>query len=38
MNGKDPIEWAEKYIEELNKKEKGEKREVIISNLLMIQA
>ncbi|MDT3701256.1 MAG: IS1634 family transposase [Thermincola sp.] len=30
LNGQDPIEWAKKYIEELNKKEKEEKREVVI--------
>lgn len=30
LNGEDPIEWAKKYIEELNKKEKEEKREVMI--------
>ncbi len=30
LNGQDPIEWAKKYIEELNKKEKEEKREVLV--------
>lgn len=30
LNGEDPIEWAKKYIEELNKKEKEEKREVLV--------
>lgn len=30
LNGRDPIEWAKKYIEELNKKEKEEAREVIV--------
>jgi transposase len=30
LNGEDPIEWAKKYIEELNKKEKEEKREVMV--------
>jgi len=30
LNGEDPILWAKKYIEELNKKEKEEKREVIV--------
>lgn len=30
LNGQDPIEWAKKYIEELNKKEKEENREVIV--------
>lgn len=28
LNGQDPIEWAKKYIEELNLKEKEEKREI----------
>lgn len=28
--GQDPIEWAHKYIEELNKKEKEDKREVLV--------
>ena len=27
--GEDPIEWAKKYIEELNKKEKEGKREIL---------
>jgi len=30
LHGEDPIEWAKKYIEELNKKEKEEKREVLV--------
>lgn len=30
LNGQDPIEWAKKYVEELNKKEKEETREVIV--------
>lgn len=30
LNGDDPIEWAKKYIEELNKKEKEGKREVLV--------
>ena len=30
LDGQDPIEWAKKYIEELNKKEKEEKREVLV--------
>ncbi len=30
LNGQDPIEWAKKYIEELNQKEKEEKREVLV--------
>ena len=30
LNGQDPYEWAKKYIEELNQKEKEESREVII--------
>jgi len=30
LNGQDPIDWAKKYIEELNKKEKEEKREVLV--------
>ena len=30
LNGQDPIEWAKKYIEELNQKEKEESREVIV--------
>lgn len=28
LNGQDPIEWAKKYVDELNKKEKDKKREV----------
>lgn len=30
LNGADPYDWAKKYIQELNKKEKEEKREVIV--------
>ena len=30
LNGEDSIEWANKYIEELNKKEKVEKRDVMV--------
>lgn len=30
LNGQDPYEWAKQYIEELNKKEKEETREVIV--------
>jgi len=30
LNGQDPIEWAKKYIEELNRKEKEEKREMLV--------
>jgi len=30
LDGEDPIVWAKKYIEELNKKEKEEKREVLV--------
>jgi len=30
LNGEDPIKWAKKYIEELNKKEKEFKREVMV--------
>ena len=30
LNGQDPIEWAKKYIEELNKKEEDENREIIV--------
>ena len=30
LHGADPYEWAKKYIEELNKKEKEEKREVLV--------
>ena len=30
LNGQDPIEWAKKYIDELNQKEKEEKRDVLI--------
>lgn len=29
LNGEDPIEWAKKYIEELNRKEKEEKKEIM---------
>lgn len=30
LEGKDPIEWAQKYVNELNQKEKEEKREVLV--------
>lgn len=30
LNGQDPIEWAKNYVEELNKKEREEKREVLV--------
>ena len=30
LNGADPYEWAKKYIEELNRKEKEENREVMV--------
>lgn len=30
LDGQDPIEWARNYIDELNKKEKEENREVIV--------
>jgi len=30
LNGQDPIEWAKKYVEELNIKEKEDKREVLV--------
>lgn len=30
LGGKDPVKWAEDYIEELNKKEKDEKNEVLV--------
>jgi len=30
LNGEDPYEWAKKYIEELNKKEKEQSRDVIV--------
>lgn len=30
LNGQDPIEWAKEYIEELNKKEKEQEREVLV--------
>lgn len=30
LDGQDPIEWAKKYIQELNKKESEEKREVLV--------
>ena len=28
LNGQDPIEWANEYIQELNRKEKEEQREI----------
>ena len=30
LGGKDPVKWAEEYIEELNKKEKDEKNDVLV--------
>lgn len=30
LNGQDPIEWAKKYIEELNKKEKEDNRNIMV--------
>ena len=30
LNGQDPYEWAKAYIEELNRKEKEETRQVIV--------
>ena len=30
LNGEDPVDWAKRYIEELNNKEKEEKREVLV--------
>jgi transposase len=30
LNGQDPLLWAERYVEELNKKEKEENREIIV--------
>ena len=30
IDGQDPIEWAKKYVDELNRKEKLEKREVLL--------
>ena len=30
LNGQDPYEWAKAYVENLNKKEKEEKREVLV--------
>jgi len=32
LNDEDPIEWAKKYIEALNEKEKEEKREVLVKH------
>lgn len=37
LNGQDPIEWAKKYIEELNRKEKEDKREVLVKYSPTIQ-
>lgn len=33
LDGEDPVKWAKKYIEDLNKKEKEEKREVLVKYL-----
>jgi hypothetical protein len=30
LNGQDPVEWAKQYVDELNKIEKEEKREVLV--------
>lgn len=30
LNGENPIEWAKKYIEELNRKEKEDKRKIMV--------
>jgi len=30
LNGEDPIDWAKKYVDELNQKEKEENREVLV--------
>ena len=30
LNGQDPIEWAKKYVDELNRKEKEQSRNVIV--------
>ena len=30
LDGQDPVDWAKKYVEELNKKEKEEKRDVLV--------
>ena len=30
LNGEDPVEWAKKYVDQLNQKEKEEKREVLV--------
>jgi transposase len=30
LNGQDPIEWAKKYVEELKKKDKEDKREILV--------
>lgn len=30
LNGEDPIEWANRYVSELNKNEKEEKREILV--------
>jgi len=30
LNGKDPVEWAQEYVNELNKQEKENKREVFV--------
>lgn len=32
LNGQDPIEWARKYIEELNRREKEENLEIIVKH------
>ena len=30
LNGDDPVEWAKKHIEDLNRKEKESKREILV--------
>ena len=32
LDGEDPIDWAKKYVEELNQKEKEEKREILVKH------
>jgi len=31
LNGNDPIEWAKKYIDELNKKEQAESKDIVVN-------
>ena len=37
LNGKDPYEWAKEYINELNKKEEENKREVLVKYSVLWQ-